>query len=332
MNAGLRKNLVKKIFSINSGGEFEKTALEVFAYQSANNIIYKTYLDYLGLNPNVVNCTRDIPCLPVTMFKTHKVLTACPEIKLVFKSSGTTGMMRSTHYVADSEIYETSFLKCFESFYGDPEKICILALLPSYIERGDSSLVYMVKGLIEKSSNRRSGFYLDDIDRLVATLRSLEADDENTLLLGVSFALLNLAERHKFALKNTIIMETGGMKGKRREMIREELHAILKTGLGVETIHSEYGMTELLSQAYSTGEGIFATPPWMKIVIRDPYNPLARLPQGRSGGVNIIDLANIDSCAFIETADLGKIHPDGKFEILGRFDSSDIRGCNLMAE
>lgn len=332
MNSGLRKSLVKKIFSISSCSEFEKTAMEVFTYQYANNILYKTYLDYLGVDPGSVTCTPDIPFLPVTMFKNHRILTAASSGKLLFRSSGTAGTVRSAHYVADPAIYETSFSEGFKMFYGDPEKLCILALLPSYIERSDSSLVYMVKGLIEKGSCRQSGFYLDNIDRLAETLMNIESDGVSSLLLGVSFALLDLVEKYSFSLKNTIIMETGGMKGKRREMIREELHSVLKTGFGVETIHSEYGMTELLSQAYSQGEGIFSAPPWMKIIIRDPYNPLARLSPGRSGGVNIIDLANIDSCAFIETSDLGKIHSDEKFEILGRFDSSDIRGCNLMAE
>ncbi|TVR72282.1 MAG: acyl transferase [Marinilabiliales bacterium] len=247
-------------------------------------------------------------------------------------SSGTAPAVRSAHYVADTALYEKSYLRCFEIFYGDPAGYCFLALLPSYLERGDSSLVYMAGGLIRKSGRPESGFYLDDLDSLASVIRSNEKRGIKTFLLGVSFALLDLFGRYGFRLGNTIVAETGGMKGKRKEITREELHDLIRRGSGLQHIHSEYGMTELLSQAWSRSGGIFHTPPWMKVMIRDAYDPFSCLEQGRSGGVNIIDLANIDSCAFIETADLGRMHPGGGFEILGRFDNADLRGCNLLSE
>jgi phenylacetate-coenzyme A ligase PaaK-like adenylate-forming protein len=331
MQAGKRKALVKKIFSLSSPKDFGKAALEIFSYQSANNKIYKKYLNLLGKDPERIARISEIPFLPVSMFKTHKVLTAVESGKIAFKSSGTGGSVPAIHHVADPGLYKSSFLKCFELFYGNPGNFCILALLPSYLERGDSSLVYMVRELIEKSSHPKSGFYPGEPGRLAETIEELEAGNEKILLLGVSFALLDLVEKKKFTLKNTIVMETGGMKGRRKEMIREELHSILRSGFGVHDIHSEYGMTELLSQAYSGSGGKFLSPPWMKVMIRDPYDPFSYLEEGRNGGVNIIDLSNIDSCAFLETSDLGKILPGGEFEILGRFDNSDIRGCNLLA-
>lgn len=332
MLADKRNTLINKIFSISSGQEFEDMALKLFRFQSRKNKVYKQYIDLLGINPRSVSSLKDIPCLPVSLFKTHKILTSEEPVKMVFKSSRTGAMIPSHHYLTDINLYRTSFLKCFELFYGDPAYYCILALLPSYLEREDSSLVYMAGELIKKSLHPKSGFYLDDLGKLAANLKELEASNENTLLLGVSFALIDLSEKQDLALKNTIVMETGGMKGRRKEIIREELHSLLKSGLGMKNIHSEYGMTELLSQAYSKSDGKFDCPPWMKIMIRDSYDPFSYVDAGSKGGVNIIDLANIDSCAFIETSDLGKILPDGRFEILGRFDNSDIRGCNLLIE
>jgi hypothetical protein len=326
-----RNTLIERVFKISSPEEFERTALEIFEYQKVNNRIYKRYIELLGKSTASVSHIRDIPCLPVSLFKTHKVLSTPESGKIIFRSSGTGGLSASKHYV-EQELYENCFLKCFEIFYGHPHDYCILALLPSYIERGDSSLVYMARRLIDMTSNSESGFYLDNMGKLAGTLRRLEETGEKVILLGVSFALLDLAEKFDISLHNTIVMETGGMKGRRKELTREELHCILRSGLGVKVIHSEYGMTELLSQAYSKGEGKFLSPPWMKILIRDPYNPLSYLSGERNGGVNIIDLANIDSCAFLETGDLGRSWPDGHFEILGRFDHSDLRGCNLLAE
>ncbi|MGB7393621.1 MAG: acyl transferase, partial [Pricia sp.] len=250
--------------------------------------------------------------------------------EVVFTSSGTTGSLTSRHYVKDIGVYEKSFRKAFFHFYGSISEYCVLALLPSYLEREGSSLIYMVDDLIQKSGHPESGFYLNDLKGLKNQLVQLEASGTKTLLIGVSFALLDLAETYPLKLQNTIIMETGGMKGRRRELIRDELHHILKSAFGVDRIHSEYGMTELLSQAYSKGNGHFETPPWMKILIRDTEDPLTYQPIGKTGGINVIDLANRNSCAFIATQDLGKMHPNGSFEILGRFDHSDVRGCNLM--
>ena len=274
---------------------------------------------------------EQIPFLPIKFFKSHQVITGDNSPEIVFNSSGTTGQLTSKHYVANTSVYKTSFLKTFEQFYGSPEDYCILALLPSYLEREGSSLVYMVHDLIVKSGHPDSGFYLHEHGKLAQKLKELDSKGVKILLIGVSFALLDLVSNYSFSLKNTIIMETGGMKGRKKEMIREELHGILKAGFGVGEIHSEYGMTELLSQAYSLGKGSFECPPWMRVLIRDPEDPLTLLPDGKSGGVNIIDLANLHSCSFIATQDLGKLYPDGSFEILGRFDHSDLRGCNLMA-
>lgn len=332
MNTDQRNSLVSKIFHISCSNEFENLALELFHYQSAKNIIYKQYIDLLGINPKSISCLDDIPCLPVSVFKTHKVLTSDEPVKIVFKSSGTAVNIPSNHYLTDIDLYKTSFLKCFNLFYGKPDNYCILALLPSYLERGDSALVYMAEQLIKETKHPQSGFYLNNIDKLAIMLKELEKNNQAVLLLGVSFALIDLAENHNLKLNNTIVMETGGMKGRRKEIVREELHSTLRAGLGVENIHSEYGMTELLSQAYSKSDGRFDCPPWMKIMIRDAYDPFTYLDKGRTGGVNIIDLANIDSCAFLETSDLGKILPCGQFEILGRFDNSDARGCNLLIE
>ena len=319
-----------KIPAIQSKDEFESKALDVFRFQIKNNPIYNEFCHYLGRSSSSVKKLQQIPFLPIHFFKSKKVVTTNAKAQTVFSSSGTTGQAISKHYITDIKLYEQSYTKGFQHFYGDVGQYCIVALLPSYLERSGSSLIYMVNDLIEKSKHPESGFYLKEIERLIDTLTVLDATGKKVLLIGVSFALLDLVEKYPLQLKNTIVMETGGMKGRRKELIRTELHDLLKKGFGVETIHSEYGMTELLSQAYSKGNGIFKTPPWMKIMIRDTENPLGLLPHGKAGGINVIDLANINSCSFIATQDLGKKYDDGSFEILGRFDHSDVRGCNLM--
>lgn len=318
------------IFSITTAGEFAEKSLQVFRYQYSHNEVYKSFCNLLGRNPENVRTPEKIPFLPIEFFKSHKIISSGDREEIIFTSSGTTGQQTSKHFVTDLSIYEESFRRCFEMFYGSVEDYVVLALLPSYLERTGSSLIYMAHDLIKKSKKPDSGFYLHDLDALINKLKALEQKEQQVLLIGVSFALLDLAEKHQLRLQNTVVMETGGMKGRRKEMIRAELHEALKQGLGVEHIHSEYGMTELLSQAYAVKNGIFKCPSWMKILIRDPEDALTLLPDGKSGGINVIDLANINSCSFIATQDLGKNLEDGKTEILGRFDHSDIRGCNLM--
>lgn len=319
-----------RIFSISNAYDFDRVALDVFRFQYQNNQVYHQFCNHLGKTPKTVSLTREIPFLPISFFKTHAVRSTEQEAETIFTSSGTTKTSTSKHFVPEIELYEKSFLSAFYKFYGSPKEFCILALLPSYLEREGSSLIYMVNDLINKSAHPSSGFYLHNLDELHQNLLKLEQKGTKCLLIGVSFALLDLAERFSMNLQNTIIMETGGMKGRRKELIREELHQLLQKGLGVEKVHSEYGMTELLSQAYSKGNGIFKTPPWMKIITRDTEDPLAIQSAGKTGGINVIDLANIYSCSFIATQDLGKAYPNGTFEVLGRFDDSDIRGCNLM--
>lgn len=318
------------IFDIKNHNQFQAKALEVYNYQYQKNPVYHQFCSLLGKSPDKVHQVSDIPFLPIDFFKTKKIVSATQTPTTIFTSSGTTGSVTSKHYVLDTAIYEQSYLKAFELFYGDVADYCVLALLPSYLERQGSSLIYMVDDLIKKSQHPESGFYLNVIDLLKKKIQEMDGKGTKILLIGVSFALLDMVEKHSLQLKNTIVMETGGMKGKRKEMIREELHAILKKGFGTDHIHSEYGMTELLSQGYSKGEGIFKSPPWMKILIRDPEDPMTYLNAAKTGGVNVIDLANIHSCSFLATQDLGKVYADGSFEILGRFDNSDIRGCNLM--
>jgi len=318
----------KRIFQIDNESTFNEMCLIAFRYQYKQIEIYRNFVDSLKISPNSIKHFSQIPFLPISFFKTHNLIAGEP--KAVFKSSGTTSLTQSKHFVQDINLYETSFLKSFNHFYGLPKEYRILGLLPSYIENGDSSLVYMADRLIRDSQHKESGFYLDNLQELSKKLEALDALGQKILLLGVSYALLDLIGEHQFKLKNTIVMETGGMKGRRKEMIREELHHQLKLGFGTEIIHSEYGMTELLSQAYSKGEGIFETPAWMKILIRDVNDPFDILPDRQSGGINIIDLANIYSVSFIETKDLGKKHSNEHFEILGRYDDSDIRGCNLL--
>ncbi|WP_452227423.1 LuxE/PaaK family acyltransferase [Lacinutrix cladophorae] len=320
----------KDIFSIKNQTEFDTVALQVFKFQFENNAVYRSFCDLLYIHPSDIKRIEDIPFLPISFFKSHEILSASEEIEQTFSSSGTTGSITSKHQVTNVSVYEESFRSGFKHFYGNIEDYTILALLPNYLEREGSSLVYMVNDLIKKSKKPQSGFYLDNLSELKSKLQTLDVQGEKVLLIGVSFALLDLIENHSFQLQNTIIMETGGMKGRRKELIREELHDILKQGFGVQNIHSEYGMTELLSQAYSTGNGVFNCPNWMQVLTRDTEDALTIQNPGKTGGLNIIDLANVNSCAFIATQDLGKVNKDGSFEIIGRFDNSDIRGCNLM--
>ena len=318
------------IFNIETRTEFDAASLEVFKFQFENNRVYRSFCDLLYVHPSDVNCIQEIPFLPIQFFKSHEILSSKQPVEILFTSSGTTGDLTSKHLVTDVKVYEESFRRAFNHFYGAVEDYIILALLPSYLEREGSSLIYMVEDLIKQSQHPESGFYLHNLSELKEILIKLEAEGKKVLLIGVSFALLDLIESYQFQLENTIIMETGGMKGKRKELVREELHYILKQGFGVKTIHSEYGMTELLSQAYSKGDGIFECPKWMQVLTRDTEDALTILPNNKTGGINVIDLANFNSCSFIATQDLGKLLPDNRFEIIGRFDNSDIRGCNLL--
>ncbi len=318
------------IFTISNQKQFDKIALKVFRFQYENNLVYREFCNFLKTDVQKVKSIEQIPFLPIQFFKSHSVISSTNPIETTFTSSGTTGMITSKHLVTDLGIYEESYRKGFSQFYGNIEDYVVLALLPSYLEREGSSLIHMVDDLIQLSNQDESGFYLHNYDELIAKLIQLDHAGQNVILIGVTYALLDLVEKHSFQLENTIIMETGGMKGKRKEMIREELHLELCNGFGVKSIHSEYGMTELLSQAYSLGEGIFECPSWMQILVRDTEDALSYVREGKTGGINVIDLANINSCSFIATQDLGKKYPNGSFEILGRFDHSDIRGCNLM--
>jgi len=330
-----------KIFSAGPGN-FERLCLDLFHFQYSNNKVYKAYTDALKISVDDVKTLSRIPFLPIGIFKSHRVKTTEFEPELVFESSGTTRSVNSHHFIKDIELYRQSFSKGFELFYGFPGNWCIIALLPSYLERKNSSLVFMADELIRRSQHLHSGFYLHEHQKLYHTLRQVETQKQKTLFMGVSFALLDFAQQFSLPLKHTVIMETGGMKGRKAEMVREELHSVLKDRFEVDAIHSEYGMTELLSQAYSKKDGIFQTPPWMKVLIRDEEDPLdVIIPGGApdapkysrltaTGAINIIDLANVYSCAFIGTDDAGKLHPDGSFEVLGRIDDSDIRGCSLM--
>lgn len=318
------------IFTISSSKQFEKIALKVFRFQYDNNAAYRQFCDLMKQNKESVKSLKQIPFLPIQFFKSHDIVSTTDSPETIFTSSGTTGSIASRHLVTDLSWYEQSYRQAFAQFYGNIEDYTVLALLPSYLERKGSSLIHMIEDLIQLSNNPDSGFYLNDYDALVAKLVEQETENKNVLLIGVTFALLDLIEKQHFNLEHTIIMETGGMKGRRKELIREELHAVLTNGFGVKTIHSEYGMTELLSQAYSLGNGIFECPSWMQVHIRDTEDALSPISYGKTGGINVIDLANINSCSFIATQDLGKKYENGSFEVLGRFDNSDIRGCNLM--
>lgn len=324
-----------KIFDVTETG-FENLALEVFLFQARHNPVYKSYIEVLQIDPLSVKKMAEIPFLPVSFFKSHEVLTTFFEPEVIFESSGTTDIIKSRHFLRDIFLYEQSFVNGFERFYGTAKDWCILGLLPSYLERNNSSLVYMVEKLIKLSGHPQSGFYLNEFEKLFSVLKELEKQNQKTLLIGVTFALLDFAEKYSLPLQQTIIMETGGMKGRREELVRNEVHKILKNAFHLSSIHSEYGMTELLSQAYSKGEGIFHCPPWMKVMVRDENDPLAlgmsyfKSMAYIAGAINIIDLANIYSCSFIATDDVGRIYADGSFEILGRIDNSDLRGCSLM--
>ncbi|MFV0146181.1 acyl transferase [Empedobacter falsenii] len=320
----------KQIFSIQSEEDFQNVALEVFRYQAQENEVYKNFLNFLNVDYSTVKHTNEIPFLPIQFFKKYNLISGNRAVEKVFTSSGTTGMSTSKHLVTDLALYHYSLEKCFEQFYGPLSDYTIFALLPSYLERTGSSLIDMVEYWIEKSGSDKSGFYLYNHDELYENLIAHEKTGKKAILIGVSFALLDFVENYKMKLKHTIVMETGGMKGRKKEITREELHTILKDGFGTNEIHSEYGMTELLSQGYSRGDLTFKSPNWMRIMIRETEDPLSYVEQGKTGGVNVIDLANYNSISFIATDDLGKKVATNQFEILGRFDHSDVRGCNLM--
>ncbi|MFP4690291.1 MAG: acyltransferase [Bacteroidales bacterium] len=375
------EQLTDRIFALSADNAFEEAALEVFRFQYAHNVVYRRYCDLLGQTPAGIRRIEQIPFLPVELFKSHRVVSFSSPETHVFTSSATTGSVPARHFVTDLTVYERSFMEGFRLFYGLPSRYCVLALLPGYLERKGSSLVYMADRLIRESGHPDSGFYLDNLDGLALRLKQLMESGTRILLMGVSFALLDFAEKHPMPLHNTIVMETGGMKGRRREMTRQELHERLRKAFQQNAIHSEYGMTELFSQAYSMGSGRFECPSWMRVLIRDSNDPLevsAGLRGGkanqqdsvtgrnegavnqhetgtsrhegvvnpyedsasrqenvhriRSGGINVVDLANIQSCSFLGTEDLGRLHHDGTFEVLGRFDHSEVRGCNLMAQ
>jgi len=322
------KEIVNNIFSV-SEATFLQQALRIFHYQYAENKVYQQWVNALQVSPSEVKELTQIPFLPVSFFKTHMVTAGNFEPEIIFESSGTTGTVNSRHFVKELDIYTQSFVKGFQQFYNNPQDWCIIGLLPSYLDRKGSSLVLMVQQLIRLSGHRESGFYLYEFEKLAAVLKELEAKKQKTLLIGVTFALLDFAEQFPMRLNYTTIMETGGMKGRRRELLRQEVHAVLQQQFKVPAIHSEYGMTELLSQGYSYGNGIFNTVPWMKVLVRDEDDPLLVTEKGR-GLINVVDLANVHSCSFIATDDVGKIYEDGSFEIVGRRDNSDIRGCSLM--
>ena len=331
----MESELIHKVFS-DSAMEFNQLALSVFQFQYQHNLLYRQFADSLKTPVAAISRYQDIPFLPIHFFKTHKVMTTAFEPELIFASSGTTGTVTSQHHIRQSAIYKTSFLTAFRLFYGNPEDWCIIGLLPSYLERNNSSLVKMVDELVRLSGQPESGFYLYDHGKLKTVLEALEKKGKKTLLIGVTFALLDFAESYQLQLRNTVIMETGGMKGRKEELTRQEVHEILKQRLGVETVHAEYGMTELLSQAYARAEGRFQSPPWMKILLREEDDPLLIKSaedvtgEAATGVINVIDLANIYSCAFIATDDAGRLYKDGSFEVTGRMDASDIRGCSLM--
>lgn len=321
----------KRIFSIASQAEFERLALDVFQLQYTHNLLYRKFVQGLGINVNNIKHPTQIPFLPVSFFKSHKVYCAAEQEELIFESSTTSGNTPSSHYVADLDLYKESFRQAFRQFYGAVEDYIIIGLLPSYLERQGSSLVYMVNDLIAQSGHAASGFYLFDHAALASKLEDeTRKGTKKIMLIGVGFALMDFIGNHQMHLPEAIIVETGGMKGRREELIREELHESLCAGFGVNRIDSEYGMTELLSQAWSQGSGLFRCPAWMNVLIRDSNDPICFAETGRTGGINVIDLANLYSCSFIATDDLGRMHPDGTFEVLGRFDASDVRGCSLM--
>jgi len=323
---------IPPVFSIRNEEQFNEAALAIFKLQAVNCKPYADFISNLHIDPASINEVDKIPYLPINFFKTHKVVSNQEPEEIIFSSSGTTGMVQSSHYVTDLKMYDDSFNLAFEQFYGKVQDTCLLALLPSYLERDGSSLIYMVDALLKQSKHPDSGYFLHNHEELYHKLTVLKKAKQRTVLIGVTYALLDFLELYQLDFPELIVMETGGMKGKRKEMVREELHDTLKNGFGVDAIHSEYGMTELLSQAYSYGHGVFDCPPWMKIVLRDTNDPLTLLNSSQTGGINVIDLANINSCSFIATQDLGRLLTGGSFEVLGRFDNVDIRGCNLLVQ
>jgi hypothetical protein len=329
--ATMKSHLTEEIFKVTDAQSFEKVALEIFRFQAALCPVYREYIHLLGIDIEGVGDIFSIPFMPVSFFRDHAVMTGGGEPERIFLSSGTAAMRQSRHMVKDLSLYDGSLERAFRIFYGDPSGYAIMGLLPSYLEREGSSLIYMVKRLMTLSGNSSGGFFLDDRDALIRAIDRARMSGLKVLLLGVTFALLDMAESYRADLSDTIIMETGGMKGRRREMIREEVHEIIREAFGVTSVHSEYGMTELLSQAYSRGGGLFRSPPWMQVLIRDSHDPGSHSgAAGAVGGISVIDLANIWSCSFIATEDLGRMHEDGLFEVQGRFDEADLRGCNLL--
>jgi phenylacetate-coenzyme A ligase PaaK-like adenylate-forming protein len=326
----MMQKLVEEIFKVDNEHDFQELALSIFDYQMENNPIYGPYAALIlkGIAPTSI---KEIPFLPIDFFKQEQIICQGQGVEEIFLSSGTTGD-QSKHLVSDTSVYEQSYLKTFKQFYGNIEDYCILALLPSYQEREGSSLIYMVDDLIKKSKYPKSGFYLNNLTELSETIKELESKGQKTILFGVTYALLDLASEFPQHLKHTIIMETGGMKGKRKELLKEEIHQLLEEAFLTKNIHSEYGMTELLSQGYSKGKNIFKSPPWMKILIRDVNDPLTVIGNNKTGGINVIDLANLYSCPFIATQDLGRTFDDNTFSVLGRFSNADIRGCNLLVQ
>ena len=320
--------LAEKVFSVSNEKAFQQIALEIFHFQYAYNPVYRDYSELVGKTPSTVSSLPEIPFLPIRFFKSHEIKTGDFVPEVIFKSSGTTGLNSSRHFVKDLSIYERSFLDGFTRFYGQPGQYCILGLLPSYLEQGASSLVYMVDTLINKSGHPLSAFYLYEHGKLAETLAELESNRQPALLFGVTYALLDFAEKHGFPLQNTVLVETGGMKGRKKELSKPALYEALRSAFSVTAVHSEYGMTELLSQAYAIN-GAYHCPPWMKAILRDETDPFSAGLS--SGAINVIDLANLYSCSFIATEDLGKQHPDGSFEVLGRMDNTDVRGCSQLA-
>jgi hypothetical protein len=327
----MKPPLPEEIFSVADAQSFERMALEVFRFQAHECPLYRQYIKLMGIDPHDVDGILKIPFLPVSFFRDHLVISGGSEPEKIFLSTGTAGMQHSRHAVKSLALYDESLTRTFRRFYGEPSQYAIMGLLPSYLEREGSSLIYMVKKLTELSGNDCGGFFLNEYDALMEAVGKARMAGLKVMLIGVTFALLDLAEKHPCDLSDVIIMETGGMKGRRHEMVREELHGILKTAFNARSVHSEYGMTELLSQAYSCGEGLYSTPPWMKVLIRDSHDPSSHTTEaGASGGISIIDMVNIWSCSFIATSDIGSMNEEGSFEVLGRMDNSDIRGCSLM--
>jgi hypothetical protein len=321
----------EEIFNVKSEQDFNTRAIELFHYQFEQNLIYRDFVNTLSINPSSIKHFENIPFLPISFFKTQKIITGYRDPVMVFLSSGTSGMERSRHYITDVSVYIRSLLKGFEFFYGIPSGYKIFGLVPDPVKNPDSSLAFMVNLLMETAHPGEKYFFMDDFYSLNEKIQLFGKSQKKILLIGLTSALIDFSEQFSSGYKDLIVMETGGMKGKRKELIREELHALLCHQFCMAEIHSEYGMTELLTQAYSKGNGIFSSPLWMKVLIRDTNDPLTLLKPGQTGGINVIDLANFNSCSFIATNDLGKLHKDQQFEVLGRFDHSDIRGCNLMA-